>query len=125
MIQSGSPEEPSWNHIDMNKDTTYTIRVHADFEEKTVSYSITEKDGKVAAQEIAIPTEAFQSCKDDCLQLVGRAASVYRYFRLTAPEAKTGSAAGRKTLYAFGDSIVAGHQYTKHSFAGFHSRSGE
>ena len=117
--KAAAAEEPSWNHIDMNKDTTYTIRVHADFEEKTVSYSITEKDGKVAAQEIAIPTEASNLAKMiACNWWVGQPQYIDN-FRLTAPEAALDLPLEGKTLYAFGDSIVAGHQYTKHSFADF------
>lgn len=61
--KDSSAVEPVWDHINMNKNTTYKIHVHADFEEKTVSYSIAEADGKVVAQKIDEPTEAVNLAK--------------------------------------------------------------
>lgn len=111
--------EPAWDHINMNKNTTYKIHVHADFEEGTVSYSISEEDGKVVAQKLDEPTEATNLAKMISCAWWDSKPQYIDNFKLTAPEEKPELPLEGKTVYAFGDSIVAGHQYTKHSFADF------
>lgn len=117
--KAAATEEPVWDHIDMNKNTTYKIRIHADFEEKTVSYSIGEADGKVVAQKVDEPTEAVNLAKMISCNWWDAKPQYIDNFKLTAPEETSELPLEGNTVYAFGDSIVAGHQYTKHSFADF------
>ncbi|WP_320930697.1 bacterial Ig-like domain-containing protein [Hungatella sp.] len=114
-----SAVEPAWDHINMNKNTTYKIHVHADFEKKTVSYSISEKDGKVVAQKIDETTEATNLAKMISCAWWDSKPQYMDNFKLTAPAEKPELPLEGKTVYAFGDSIVAGHKYTKHSFIDF------
>lgn len=117
--KAASTAEPVWNHIPMNKNTVYKIRLHADFEEKTVSYSIAEQDGKVVAQELDMPTEASNLAKMiACSWWASKSQSIDN-FRLTAPVSEPDLPLKGMTVYAFGDSIVAGHKYKKQSFADF------
>ena len=117
--KAAAAEEPVWDHIDMNKNTTYKIRLHADFEEKMISYSIAEADGKVVAQRIDVPTEATNLAKMiSCNWWAGKP-QYFDNFKLTAPVEKPELPLEGKTVYAFGDSIIAGHQYTKHGFVDF------
>ena len=103
----------------MNADKTYTFRIHADFEAKTVSFQLKEKDGDVLAQQLDIPTDAVNLAKmNECSWWASKAQYIDN-FRLTAPEKDVKMPLKGKTVYAFGDSIVAGHQYQKASFADF------
>ena len=61
----------------MSTDKTYTFRVHADFEAKTVSFQLKEKDGDVLVQQLNIPTDAVNLAKMKRMQLVGIQAAVY------------------------------------------------
>lgn len=117
--KAAAVEEPSWDHIDMNKNTTYKIRIHADFEEKLVSYSISEADGKIVAQKINEPTEATNLAKMISCDWWDAKPQYIDNFKLTAPVKKPALQLEGKTIYAFGDSIIAGHQYTKHGFVDF------
>lgn len=117
--KAAAAEEPAWDHIDMNKNTTYKIRIHADFEEKLVSYSISEADGKIVAQKIKEPTEATNLAKMISCDWWDAKPQYIDNFKLTAPVKKPELQLEGKTIYAFGDSIIAGHQYTKHGFVDF------
>lgn len=108
--KAAAAEEPSWNHISVNKDVAYTIRVWADFEKKTVSYSIVGKNGASAAQKVNAPTNAVNLAK-----MISGSWCDSR--PQTAPEEEPKLPLKGKTVYAFGDSIVAGHQYEQYSFA--------
>lgn len=114
--KAAAASEPEWKHIAMNKNTTYKIHLHADFEEKTVSYSIAEADGTVVAQEAGLPTEASDLSKMIACSWWDSKSQYIDNFKLTAPEEKPDMPLAGKTVYAFGDSIAAGHKYSR-SFA--------
>ena len=117
--KAASASEPAWSSVKMNADKTYTFRIHADFEAKTVSFQLKEKDGDVLAQQLDIPTDAVNLAKMNACSWWASKAQYIDNFRLTAPEKDVKMPLKGKTVYAFGDSIVAGHQYQKASFADF------
>lgn len=114
-----SASEPTWSPVKMSADKTYTFRVHADFEAKTVSFQLKEKDGDVLAQQLDIPTDAVNLAKMNACSWWASKPQYIDNFRLTAPEKEITLPLKGKTMYAFGDSLVAGHQYQKASFADF------
>ncbi len=103
----------------MSTDKTYTFRVHADFEEKSVSWQLKEKDGDVLAQQLDVPTDAENLTKMNACSWWDSKPQYIDNFRMTAKEKEVKLPLKDKTVYAFGDSIVAGHQYQKGSFADF------
>ena len=117
--KAASASEPVWSAVEMSTDKTYTFRVHADFEVKTVSFQLKEKDGDVLAQQLNIPTDAVNLAKMNACSWWDSEAQYIDNFRLTAPEKEVDLPLEGKTIYAFGDSIVAGHQYQKAGFAEF------
>lgn len=117
--KAASASEPAWSPVNMSSDKTYTFRVHADFEEKTVSWQLREKDGDVLAQQLNVPTDAVNLAKMNACSWWASKPQHIDNFRLTAPEKEIVLPLKGKTMYAFGDSIVAGHQYQKAGFADF------
>lgn len=117
--RAASASEPSWSPVKMSADKTYTFRVHADFEAKTVSFQMKEKDGDVLAQQIDIPTDAVNLAKMNACSWWASKPQYIDNFRLTALEESIQLPLEGKTMYAFGDSIVAGHRYEKAAFADF------
>ena len=117
--KAASASEPAWSPVKMSSDKTYTFRVHADFEAKTVSFQLKEKDGDVLAQQLDIPTDAGNLAKMNACSWWASKPQYIDNFRLTAPEERIELPLAGKTIYAFGDSIVAGHQYQKAGFADF------
>lgn len=56
---NGDSAEPKWTSNNGVPDTTYTVRVHADFAKGRVSYQILEKDtGTIVAQQLNAATKA-------------------------------------------------------------------
>ena len=117
--KAASASEPTWSAVKMSTDKTYTFRVHADFEEKTVSFQLKEKDGEVIAQQLDIPTDAVNLAKMNACSWWDSRTQYIDNFRLTAKEKEINLPLKDKVLYAFGDSLIAGHQYQKASFADF------
>lgn len=117
--KAASASEPTWSAVTMSTSKTYTIRVHADFEAKTVSWQLKEKDGDVLAQELNVTTDATNLAKMNICSWWDSRAQYIDNFRMTGKDANVELALKDKSIYAFGDSIVAGHQYTKSSFADF------
>ena len=117
--KAASASEPVWSAVEMSTDKTYTFRVHADFEAKTVSFQLKEKDGDVLVQQLNIPTDAVNLAKMNACSWWASKPQYIDNFSLTAPEKEINLPLEGKTIYAFGDSIVAGHQYQKAGFAEF------
>lgn len=117
--KAASASEPTWSPVRMSSDKTYSFRVHADFEAKTVSFQVKEKDGDVLAQQLDIPTDAVNLAKMNACSWWASKPQYIDNFRLTASEESIELPLAGKTMYAFGDSIVAGHQYQKAGFADF------
>lgn len=116
--KAAAAEEPAWSAFALDTSKTYTIRVHADFEAKQLSYQVAEKGSSVLTQELNVPTEAVNLAKMNACSWWDSKPQYIDNFKLTAPEAADLPLAG-KTVYAFGDSIAAGHQYMQSSFIDF------
>lgn len=117
--KAASAAEPMWSPVKMSADKTYTFRIHADFEAKTVGFQLKEKDGDVLAQQLNIPTDAVNLAKMNACSWWDSKPQYIDNFRLTALEETVELPLDGKTIYTFGDSIVAGHQYQKAGFAEF------
>ena len=117
--KAASQAEPEWKSYSLDTSKTYTIRVHADFDKKLVSYQVAEKDSEVLVQQLNVPTDAVNLGKMIACSWWDSKPQYMDNFELTAPEESAELPLKGKTIYAFGDSIVAGHQYTKASFADF------
>ncbi|HMR48905.1 MAG TPA: SGNH/GDSL hydrolase family protein [Arachnia sp.] len=112
--------EPTWRFVPLTVGTTYRVSLLADFATKTVSYRVTqggatlvdEVDQPITGTGLArmVSTSAYKTTTNaqtlDNLVIKGRG---------DAPEPVLEGA----TIYALGDSIVAGHQYQKGSFPNF------
>lgn len=111
--EAASKAEPEWNHIAMNKNTTYQIHVNADFTEKLVSYSVAEADGTIAAYEINVPTEAANLSKMIACSWWDSKSQYIDNFKVTAPKAEKGEL---RTLAAQAEKEVAAAEcYTEES----------
>lgn len=117
--KAAAAAEPVWSPAAMSTDKTYTFRVHADFEYKTVSWQLKEKDGEVIGQQLNIPTDAVNLAKMNACSWWASKPQYIDNFKLTAPEENVELALKGTKIYAFGDSIVAGHEFQKGSFADF------
>ncbi|MBR5535972.1 MAG: DUF4978 domain-containing protein [Clostridia bacterium] len=119
--------EPKWIENDMSRDKTYTVRFIADFETKTVSYEIREKDSSlINVQVVNAPIEASSLAKMiACNYYTNESGTSYvgtqniDNFVLKGREGALDMPYEGKTVYAFGDSIVAGHKYSKAGFVDF------
>ncbi len=49
---AASASEPVWTPLKLDTAKTYTIRIHGDFENQKVSYSLSEKDGDLLVQKV-------------------------------------------------------------------------
>ncbi len=113
--------EPKWTEVPMDTNKTYTIRIHGDFETQTLSYQIREKDSKtVVLQKLDLPIEGTNLSRMIACSWWDSQAQYIDNFVLTAP-ADDLPLSG-KNVYAFGDSIVEGHEYKKAGFASISAR---
>lgn len=120
--KAASASEPVWDPVTLDISKTYTFRIHADFEAGTVSYRVSEKDGDVLVQQLNLPTDAVNLAKMNACSWWASKPQYIDNFKLTAPAENAGLTLKGKSIYAFGDSIVAGHQYEKSSFIDFAAR---
>ena len=117
--KAASAEEPVWSAFALDTSKTYIVRVHADFDAKQMSYQVSEKGGSVLTQELNIPTEAVNLAKMNACSWWDSKPQYIDDFKLTAPKETVDLPLKDSIVYAFGDSIVAGHQYTQSSFIDF------
>lgn len=114
--------EPTWSKVALNTAKTYTVRLLADFEQKTISFSIAEKGGNIVTQEVGIPTEANGLSKMVACNYYTEGATgtqMIDNFKLIASQERLDLPLEGKSVYAFGDSIVDGHKYAKAGFVEF------
>jgi lysophospholipase L1-like esterase len=105
---------PSWTRIAFDRTKWYAVNLHLDFTLRRVQYTIATKEtaAKVMVSGTASVTGKNLAKLVAC-NYYGVGTQSIDNFRLTAP---TNAANGRlkgKTVYAFGDSIVAGHKYAR------------
>ena len=118
--------EPKWTTAAMDRTKTYTVRLVADFENHVVSYSIAEKDtGNVIAQQINVPIEAESMAKMVAANYYTVENQSYvgtqdiDNFKLIGKDDAVDLPYKGKTIYAFGDDIMAGYAYEKAGYVQF------
>jgi hypothetical protein len=105
---------PTWIKTGFDRTLWYTVDLHMDFSAGTVQYLITSKESapKVVASGTGTVTGRNLAKLVAC-NYYGTGKQSIDDFRLTRPEyAASGSLAG-SSVYAFGDSIVYGHRYSR------------
>jgi lysophospholipase L1-like esterase len=115
--------EPTWTAQPITVGTTYTVRFQADFANKTISYRILDGTNVLVenANEPITATGLDRLVATSAYKENSNAQSVDNLLLTAAGDAPSPILAGR-TVYAFGDSIVAGHRYTQASFIDFVAR---
>jgi lysophospholipase L1-like esterase len=110
---------PTWTKISFDRTKWYTVDLHMDFTLQKVQYTITSKEA--APIVLASGTKTITGtnlAKFVACNYYGTGVQSIDNFRLTRPaNAAYGSLTG-SSVYAFGDSIVWGHKYSR-SFMNF------
>lgn len=110
---------PTWIRTGFDRTQWYTVDLHLDFTLGTIQYAITSK--QTAPRVLASGTAAITAtslARIVACNYYGTGSQSIDNFRLVRPEhAADGTLAGA-SVYAFGDSIVQGHQYSR-SFVDF------
>jgi lysophospholipase L1-like esterase len=105
---------PAWTRIAYNRAKWYTVNLHLDFTLQRVQYTIATKE--TAATVMASGTASITGknlAKLVACNYYGTGVQSLDNFRLTAPANAANGRLKGKTVYAFGDSIVAGHTYSR------------
>ena len=121
--QCADEQYPEWTKIKIDINKTYTVHLQINFKDSTVSYFISEKGNSknIVAVENANTSAANLAKMIACNYYTSGAAGgiiIDNFLLKGANDIPTGILKG-KTMYAFGDSIVAGHLYTQGSFPNF------
>lgn len=105
---------PTWTRIGFDRTKWYTVDLHMDFTLRKVQYTITSKES--APVVLASATGSITGtglAKLVACNYYGTGVQSIDNFRLTRPaNSAYGSLAG-SSVYAFGDSIVYGHKYSR------------
>jgi hypothetical protein len=105
---------PSWAKIAYDRTKWYTVNLHLDFTLQRVQYTIATKE--TAARVMASGTASVTGknlAKLVTCNYYGTGVQSIDNFRLTAPANAANGRLKGKTMYAFGDSIVYGHNYAR------------
>jgi len=105
---------PAWTKIGYDRSKWYAVNLHLDFTLQTVQYTIATKE--TAARVMASGTATVTG--KNLAKLVagnyyGTGVQSIDNFRLTVPANAANGQLKGKTMYAFGDSIVRGHSYSR------------
>jgi lysophospholipase L1-like esterase len=105
---------PAWTKLSYDRTKWYTVNLHLDFTLQRVQYLISTKETAARVMTSGTATITGRNlAKLVACNYYGTGVQSIDNFRLTAPvQAANGSLKG-KTMYAFGDSIVAGHTYPR------------
>ncbi|MEO6083296.1 MAG: SGNH/GDSL hydrolase family protein [Umezawaea sp.] len=105
---------PAWTRISYDRSKWYTVNLHLDFTLQRVQYLISTKETatRVMASGTAIVTGKNLAKLVAC-DYYGTGVQSIDNFRLAAPSNPANGRLKGKTMYAFGDSIVAGHSYPR------------
>jgi hypothetical protein len=105
---------PAWTRIGFDRSKWYTVDLHMDFTLGRVQYSIASKEasprvmasgtGAITGQRLA----KFVACN-----YYGTGVQSIDNFRLARPDHAAEGALAGSSVYAFGDSIVYGHSYSR------------
>jgi lysophospholipase L1-like esterase len=105
---------PVWTRIAYNRAKWYTVNLHLDFTLQRVQYLIATKE--TAATVMASGTASVTGkslAKLVAANYYGTGVQSIDNFRLTVPANAANGRLKGKTMYAFGDSIVYGHNYSR------------
>lgn len=110
---------PTWIRTAFDRTRRYTVDLHLDFTLGTIQYAITSKQTmpRVLASGTANIT-ATNLARIVACNYYGRGSQSIDDFRLVRPEQAAYGTLSGASVYAFGDSIVHGHQYSR-SFLNF------
>ncbi len=110
---------PTWIRTGFDRTQWYTVELHLDFTLGTIQYAITSKQAtpRVLASGIAAIT-ATSLARIVACNYYGIGGQSIDNLRLVRPERSAYGTLAGATVYAFGDSIVQGHQYPR-SFLNF------
>jgi lysophospholipase L1-like esterase len=105
---------PAWTRIAYDRTKWYTVNLHLDFTLQRVQYLISTKE--TAARVMASGTASITGknlAKLVACNYYGTGVQSIDNLRLTTPAKPANGQLKGKTIYAFGDSIVAGHTYPR------------
>jgi lysophospholipase L1-like esterase len=115
--------EPTWTAMPLTIGKTYSVRFQVDFKAKTIGYRVA--DGRaVLVQKLNLPMAATgleRLVATSAHEATSNRNSIDNLVIKGRGDAPSHPLSGR-TIYAFGDSIVAGHKYRKASFVDFVAR---
>lgn len=105
---------PAWTKVSYDRTKWYTVNLHLDFTLQRVQYTIATKE--TAAKVLASGTASVTGknlAKLVACDYFGSGVQSIDNFRLTTPANPANGRLKDKTVYAFGDSIVRGHAYSR------------
>ncbi|MDX3660044.1 SGNH/GDSL hydrolase family protein [Streptomyces sp. ID05-26A] len=105
---------PAWTRIAYDRAKWYTVNLHLDFTLQRVQYLIATKE--TAATVMASGTTSMTGknlAKLVACNYYGTGVQSIDNFRLAVPANAVNGLLRGRTMYAFGDSIVAGHSYSR------------
>ncbi len=111
--------EPEWNEVSADLSKTYNVVLCANFENKVVSYLITEKE---SGSLVASITDASIRATDFSRMISANYKGGNQYidnFCLMGKEGEVSLPLSGKTIYAFGDGYIDPPNYGKNSFVDF------
>ena len=110
---------PTWTRISFDRTKWYTVDLHMDFTLHKVQYTITSKEAAPIVMASATGSiTGTNLAKFVACNYYGTGVQSIDNFRLTRPENPAYGSLVGKSVYAFGDSIVYGHKYSR-SFMNF------
>jgi GDSL-like Lipase/Acylhydrolase family len=105
---------PSWTKISYDRSKWYTVNLHIDFTLQRVQYTIATKETNAVVMASATGTITGRNlAKLVACNYYGTGVQSIDNVRLTVPENPANGQLRGKSMYAFGDSIVYGHTYSR------------
>ncbi len=114
--------QPDWQTVTAKSKSPYHVNFTGNFESQTVGFTITDASHQVIAHGDHIPTIATNLTKlvtANYSKTQSQRGQLIDNFTLKGTQAISASPLEGKSVYAFGDSIVAGHKYLKAGFVNF------
>ncbi|GLH96464.1 GDSL-type esterase/lipase family protein [Phytohabitans aurantiacus] len=105
---------PSWTGVSYDRAKWYTVNLHLDFALQRVQYAIATKETNAVVLASATGSITGRSlAKLVACNYFGTGVQSIDNVRLTVPENPASGRLRGKSMYAFGDSIVYGHTYSR------------
>lgn len=106
--------DPAWTKISFDRTKWYTVDLHMDFTLGKIQYTVTSKEA--APKVLVSATKSITGrnlAKLVACNYYGTGVQSIDNFRLTRPANPAYGSLSGSSVYAFGDSIVYGHQYAR------------